>query len=323
MLQRCFVTGAAGFIGSALVDRLLLDGAEVVGFDDFSTGQPAFLESARGQPGFTLVEGNARDTEAVAAALAGCDTVFHLAANADVRFGLQHPRTDLEQNTLATSSVLEAMRSRRVSRIVFTSTASVYGEAAQVPTPEDAAFPVQTSLYGASKMAAEGLLSAYAAGYGFQAWILRLCSALGERYSHGHVFDFYARLKADPLSIEVLGDGRQRKSYVYVDDCVEALLAAVRHAPGTPTILNVGGGGPCTVDDSLGWICDELGLSPQRRYTGGPRGWVGDSPLIWLDTRRLQALGWRPRTDTEESVRRTVRYLQRNEWLLERRRPCA
>lgn len=323
MLQRCFVTGAAGFIGSALVDRLLREGAAVVGYDDFSTGQEAFLEDARRRPGFRLVEGDARDTEAVAAALEGCDTVFHLAANADVRFGLRHPRTDLEQNTLATSSVLEAMRARRVRRIVFTSTASVYGDASQVPTPEDAAFPVQTSLYGASKLAAEALLTAYAEGYGFQAWILRLCSALGERYSHGHVFDFYARLKADPLSIEVLGDGRQRKSYVHVGDVVEALLAAVRAAPGRPTILNVGGDDSCTVDDSLGWICDELRVTPQRRYTGGTRGWAGDSPLVWLDTSRLRALGWRPRVGTEESVRRTVRYLRANEWLFERRRPCA
>ena len=250
MLQRCFVTGAAGFIGSSLVDRLLRDGAAVVGYDDFSTGQEAFLDDARRQPGFRLVEGDTRDTQAVAGALEGCDTVFHLAANADVRFGLRHPRTDLEQNTLATSSVLEAMRARRVGRIVFTSTASVYGDAVQVPTPEDAAFPVQTSLYGASKLAAEALLTAYAEGYGFQAWILRLCSALGERYSHGHVFDFCARLKADPLSIEVLGDGRQRKSYVHVGDAVEALLAAVRNAPGTPSILNVGGEDSCTVDES-------------------------------------------------------------------------
>ena len=323
MLQRCLVTGAAGFIGSTLVDRLLEEGVSVVGFDDFSTGQPAFLEAARRDPRFRLVEGDARDTAAVAAALDGCDTVFHLAAHADVRSGLQDPRADLEQNTLATSSVLEAMRARGVSRIAFTSTASVYGEAAQVPTPEDAPFPVQTSLYGASKLAAEALLCAYAEGFSFQAWILRLCSALGERYSHGHVFDFYRRLKADPARIEVMGDGRQRKSYVHVQDCVEALLTAVRQAPGRPTILNVGGEGTCTVDESLGWICEELGLTPQRFYAGGARGWVGDSPLIWLDTGRLQALGWRPRVDVRESVRRTVRYLRANEWLLERRRPCA
>lgn len=323
MLQRCFVTGAAGFIGSTLVDRLLGDGAAVVGYDDFSTGQQGFLQEALGHPGFWLVRGDVRDTGALAGALAGCDTVFHLAANADVRFGLQHPRTDLEQNTVATSSVLEAMRAQGVSRIVFASTASVYGDTAEVPTPEDARFPVQTSLYGASKLAAEGLLSAYAEGYGFQAWILRLCSALGERYSHGHVFDFYRRLKADPTVIEVLGDGRQRKSYVYVQDCVEAMLAAVAHAPGRPTILNVGGAGYCTVDESLSWICAELGVHPERRYSGGDRGWVGDSPFIWLDTRRLESLGWRPRVDLRESVRRTVRYLQANEWILERRRPCA
>jgi UDP-glucose 4-epimerase len=265
------------------------------------------------------VEGDARDTPAVAAAMEGCGTVFHLAAHADVRSGLEQPRADLEHNTVATLSVLEAMRGARVPRIVFTSTASVYGEAPPVPTPEEPPFPVQTSLYGASKLASEGLISAYVEGHGMRAWILRLVSTLGERYGHGHVFDFYRKLRARASEVEVLGDGQQRKSYVYVQDCVEAMLAAVRGAAGPLTILNVGGPGTCTVDESLGWICEHLGVHPRRKYTGGARGWVGDSPLIWLDCSRLQALGWRPTVDIREGVRRTVRWLQANEWLLEAR----
>lgn len=319
--MRCLVTGAAGFIGSALADRLLSDGHEVVGLDDFSTGQPEFLEAARRNPAFSLVRGDVLDTAAVAQALGGCDTVFHLAANADVRFGLRHPRRDLERNALATSSVLEAMRAAGVSRIAFTSTGSVYGDAA-VPTPEDAPFPVQTSLYGASKLAAEGLVSAYCTGYGFRGWIFRLTSVLGERYSHGHVFDFYRKLRSGAEEIEVLGDGRQRKSYVYVDDCVAAMALAVERAAGPLTILNVGGARYCTVDESLGWICEALGRRPRARYTGGDRGWAGDSPFVWLDTARLEALGWRPLVDIREAVLRTVRYLRANEWLLERR-PCG
>ena len=209
------------------------------------------------------------------------------------------------------------MRAAGVSRIAFTSSGSVYGDAA-VPTPEDAPFPVQTSLYGASKLACEGLISAYAEGYSFQGWIFRLVSALGERYSHGHVFDFYKKLRARPDAIEILGDGRQRKAYVYVRDAVEAIVLAVARARDRLTILNVGGEG-CTVDESLGWICELLGLDPRRAYAGGSRGWVGDNPHVALDTRRLSALGWKPTTSAREGVRRTVGYLQANEWLLQRR----
>jgi UDP-glucose 4-epimerase len=315
--MRCLVTGAAGFIGSTLTDRLLADGHDVVGFDDFSTGQPEFLAGAGQNPRFRLIRGDALDAAALRPAVAGCDTVFHLAAHADVRSGLDDPRRDLERNLLATSNVLEAMRAEGVARIAFTSSGSVYGDAA-VPTPEDAPFPVQTSLYGASKLACEGLIAAYAEGYGFQGWILRLTSALGERYSHGHVFDFYKKLRARKDAIDVLGDGRQRKAYVYVGDCVDAIVLAVARARDRVTILNVGGE-TCTVDESLGWICEALGVDPRRSYSGGRRGWVGDNPHVELDTRRLQALGWRPTTPAREGVRRTVRYLQASEWLLQRR----
>ncbi|HET8646404.1 MAG TPA: NAD-dependent epimerase/dehydratase family protein [Vicinamibacteria bacterium] len=317
--MRCLVTGAAGFIGSALTDRLLDAGHEVVALDDFSAGQPEFLAAAAARPAFRLLRASALDGEAVRRAAEGCGLVYHLAANADVRGGLLHPRRDLEQNVLATSSVLEAMRAAGAARIVLASSGAVYGEAAQVPTREDAPFPVQTSLYGASKLAAEGLLTAYAEGYGFEAWIFRLVSVLGERYSHGHVFDFYRRLRGGETQVEVLGDGRQRKSYVYVQDCVSALLLALEPSPARVTILNVGGPGTCTVEESLGWIGEALGVQPRPRPTGGDRGWPGDSPCVWLDTARLEARGWRPTVDIRESVRRTVRYLQANEWLLERR----
>jgi len=315
---RVFVTGCAGFIGSHLVERLLADGHEVAGFDDLSTGRQRFLAGALDRPGFTLTVGELRDTDAVARALDGCDMVFHLAANADVRHGLADPRRDLERNTLATFALLEVMRTRGVRRIAFTSSGAVYGDAPAVPTPEDAPFPVQSSLYGASKLAAEALLGAYCAGYGFQAWALRLVSVLGERYSHGHVFDFVQKLRADAAEIEVLGNGRQRKSYLYVGDCVEALVTAARGDGAGLTVLNVGTDDDCTVDESLGWICEALGARPQRRYRGGDRGWPGDSPHVRLDSTRLRALGWKPRVGIRDAVGRTVEYLRANPWLLER-----
>ncbi len=226
-MRRVCVTGGAGFIGSNLVDRLSADGVEVVVLDNFRTGRREFVADALRRPQVRLVEGDVLDAAALADALEGCDWVFHLQANADVREGFEHPRCDLEQNTLATAGVLEAMRARDVRRIAFTSTGSIYGEPEVFPTPEDASFPIQTSLYGASKAAGEGLIAAYAAGYGFTGVICRLVSILGERYTHGHLFDFYRALRRDPNRLRVLGDGRQEKSYLYVQDCLDALLCAV------------------------------------------------------------------------------------------------
>src|SRR5262245_6660143 len=192
--MRAFVTGGAGFIGSSLVDRLLADGHQVVAYDNFSTGQREFLSLAVANPRFTLIEADLLDTRTLSASLRDVEVVFHLAASADVRFGTEHPRKDLEQNTIATFNVLEAMRANGVKRIAFSSTGSVYGEAAVIPTPETCPFPIQTSLYGASKAAGEGMIAAYCEGFGFQAWIFRFVSILGERYTHGHVFDFYKKL---------------------------------------------------------------------------------------------------------------------------------
>lgn len=317
--MKAFVTGAAGFIGSNLVDRLLAAGHEVTGFDNFSTGLGQFLECASRSARFRLVEGDLLDGEAVTRAMAGADIVFHLAANADVRFGPDHPRKDLEQNTIATSNVLEAMRASRVGRIAFSSTGSVYGEPEIFPTPETAPFPVQTSLYAASKLAAEGLIAAYAAAYGFKTWIFRFVSILGERYTHGHVLDFYRQLQAHPDRLEVLGNGRQRKSYLYVQDCINAILLAVEQCTAPVTILNLGTDEYCEVNDSIGWIAGHLGVSPQLSYKGGARGWVGDSPFIFLDCTRVRALGWKPELTIREGIIRTLEFLQRNQWVLEAR----
>jgi UDP-glucose 4-epimerase len=238
-----------------------------------------------------------------------------LAANADVRFGTDHPSRDLEQNTIATFHVLEAMRAHGVRKIAFSSTGSVYGEAAVIPTPENAPFPIQTSLYGASKAAGEGMIAAYCEGFGYQAWIFRFVSILGERYTHGHVFDFYRKLKDDPSRLPVLGNGKQRKSYLYIQDCIDAMFTAVAKADAKVNILNLGVDGYCQVNDSIGWICAELGLQPELQYSGGERGWIGDNPFIFLDTHKIRSLGWTPRFGIREGVVQTVRYLRENEWV--------
>ncbi len=313
------VTGCAGFIGSSLVDKLLGEGCRVTGIDNFSTGQRKFLVRAMQNPYFRLVERDLLDLPTITKAFDGGEIVFHLAANADLRFGTEHPRKDLEQNTIVTYNVLEAMRANGVKRIAFSSTGSVYGEAKIIPTPEDGPFPVQTSLYGASKLAGEGLIAAYCEGFGFQSWIFRFVSILGERYTHGHVFDFYKQLKTDGTRLRVLGNGKQRKSYLYIHDCLDAILIAVDKATDKVNIFNLGVDGYCEVNDSIGWICQTLGVNPQLEYSGGDRGWIGDNPFIFLDTIRIRSLGWEPKHSIREGVVKTVEFLKCNEWVMKAR----
>lgn len=318
--MKYFITGGAGFIGSNMADRLLKEPEnEVVVYDNFSTGRREFLEEAQKNPRFQLIEGDNLDEKRLTEAMAGCDFVFHFAANADVRMGLEHPRKDLEQNTIATFNVLEAMRANGIKRIGFSSTGSVYGEATVIPTPEDAPFPIQTSLYGASKLACEGLLASYAEGFDYQVYIFRFVSILGERYTHGHVFDFCRKLKEDPTKLYVLGNGKQRKSYLYVKDCMEAILTVIAKADEKVNIYNLGTDEYCEVNDSIGWISKKLNVSPTLSYAGGERGWIGDNPFIYLDTKKVRSLGWEPKATIEEGVVKTVEYLMANQWVFEAR----
>ncbi len=307
--MQVLVTGAAGFIGSNMVDRLLAAGHTVVGFDNFSTGQPRFLADAHAHDQFHFHQADLLDRPSLAQAMEGVELVMHFAANADVRFGTEHPRKDLDQNTIATWNVLEAMREVGCKRIVFSSTGSVYGEPEIFPTPETCPFPVQTSLYGASKLAAEGLIQAYCEGFNLQGYIFRFVSILGERYTHGHVFDFHKQLAKHPDHLHVLGDGHQKKSYLYVQDCMDAIFLALEKAGGKVNIFNLGTDEYCEVNQSIGWICDYLGVNPKLTYSGGERGWVGDSPFILLDCSRIRALGWRPRLTIKQAVQATIKFV--------------
>lgn len=315
-MQRALITGGAGFIGSTLADRLLDQGIDVAIIDDFRTGRRSFIAGAV-ERGAELFEGDVLNDDLLRRAVDGCDTVFHLQANADVRHGLDHPQRDLEQNTIATSNVLEAMRAAGAQRVCFSSTGSVYGEPEVFPTPETAPFPVQTSLYAASKLAGEGLIGAYSHGYGFTGLIFRFVSLLGERYTHGHVIDFWRALREDPTRLRVLGDGRQTKSYLYVQDCVSAMLAACEHhgEDGGAHVYNLGSEETITVDDSIATITATLGVEPEVEHMGGVRGWAGDSPLIHLDTSRIRSLGWEPTLSIREAIARTLSWLPTEEGL--------
>jgi UDP-glucose 4-epimerase len=317
--MKALITGVAGFIGSNLADRLLTEGYDVIGVDNLSTGNPKFLESAKTSPKFQFVERDLLTGAPLNDVMRGVDIVFHFAANADVRFGLEAPTRDLEQNILVTSRVLESMRALGVKRIGFSSSGSVYGEASQIPTPETCAFPIQTSLYGASKTAAEGYISSYAEGFGMKGYIFRFVSILGERYTHGHVYDFIKSLKQDPTRLKVLGNGKQRKSYLYVQDCMSAILAAVNHPSDNPVeVYNLGTDEYCDVNGSIAAICEVMGVKPELSYSGGDKGWIGDNPFIFLDCTKIKSTGWRATKTIKESVQLTAKYLLENPWVYNR-----
>jgi UDP-glucose 4-epimerase len=308
--EKVLITGGAGFIGSNLADWLLNQGKTVAIFDNFSTGKSEFVSS-----GIQIFKGSlTRDSDVLERALSGVSTVYHLAANADVRDGWLHPRLDLQQNVEATCNILEASVKAGVSEFVFSSTGSVYGESETLPTPEDAPFPVQTSLYGASKASAEAFVQAYATAGKLKATVFRFVSVLGARYTHGHVIDFVRQLEKNPNQLVVLGDGTQRKSYMRVDDCVRA-VASLR-GQGSFTTFNLGVNDYCSVKQSIGWITDELGIQPEVIYGQGNKGWVGDNPFIWLDVSKAVRHGWKANSSIEDSVRATVRWLKQNPEIL-------
>jgi UDP-glucose 4-epimerase len=315
--KKALVTGCAGFIGSNLTDSLLASGMKVVGVDNLSTGKIEFLDNALRDPNFRFHNYDLTIEKVLVPLLKDVDIVYHLAANADVRFGADQPRKDLEQNTIVTHNVLEAMRISDVNRVAFSSTGSIYGETLISPTPENAPFPIQTSLYGASKLACEGLIQAYCETFRMQAWIFRFVSILGPRYSHGHVFDFCKQLIQDPSYLNVLGDGHQRKSYLHVSDCISAMEVAIKSSDDRVNVFNLGVDGTCEVRDSVNWIVAKLGLDPIVHFGAETRGWIGDNPLIHLATDKIESLGWKSKYSIKEGIESTVAYLIQNEWLFD------
>jgi UDP-glucose 4-epimerase len=319
-INRAFVTGGAGFIGSHIVDRLAQVAANVTIYDNFSTGQEQFISHHAGNPKVKVVRADVLDIERIKREMASCDFVFHMQANADVRGGIQLTRVDLEQNTIATWNVLEAMRINEIRHIVFASSATVYGEPGVFPTPESYA-SLQTSLYGASKLAGEAMVQAYSEYFGITCYIFRFVSWIGERYSHGVIFDFIKKLRDNTQMLEVLGDGKQRKSYLDVIDGVNGIFYAIEHARELKNVFNLGHDDFINVLDLADILVEELGLKRVRYLTtGGERGWLGDSPFVHLDTAKLKALGWRPQVSIEQGIRNTVRYLQVHPRLLDKER---
>jgi UDP-glucose 4-epimerase len=321
--MKYLVTGAGGFIGSHLVDTLLTYGHDVVGVDNFVTGQSRFLTNAMNHPNFKLIKidiANGLEGLLIDALNDNIDMVFHFAANADIRFGPANPRKDLEQNTLATFNVLEAMRINGVQRIAFASTAAMYGEPKVFPTPENVELPTQTSLYGASKLACEAMIQAYCETYNFTSWIFRFVSVLGERYTHGHIYNFYQQLLTDEDNLFVFGDGHQLKSSVYIGDVIDGILTATSQSFEKVNTFNIGTDQAIELNKSIEVICDFMGVNPHIEYAGGVRGWIGDNPHTHLDISKLRALGWEPKYTIEEATEKTCEWLSKNKWVFEARK---
>ena len=308
--MRAFITGGAGFIGSNMADLLLKDGWDVIVYDNFCTGQKMFVEHNLKNPHYQLIQANVLNKEKLISSMKGCDVVFHFQANADVRGGMTNTLIDVEQNIIATHNVLEGLRINNIKKIAFSSSATVYGEPTIFPTPEQVPL-LQTSIYGASKTSAESLIQAYCEYYDIKSCIFRFVSFIGQRYTHGVIFDFMKKLKQNPGELEILGDGKQKKSYLNVKDGVNAIKCAIEKSNKKVNIFNLGNKEYMNVVDLATIICNTLQLKNIKyTFTGGERGWVGDSPFVHLDITNISNLGWTPNFSIEESIVETVKYLQ-------------
>lgn len=310
-----FVTGGAGFIGSNLCERLLLSGKDkVIVYDNLSSGNREFIEQHKDNPNFNLVVGDLLDVGKLKSAISGVDVVWHIAANPDVKIGADDTRVHLDQNVMATYNVLEAMRLNGVGSIVFTSTSTVYGEALNVPTREDYGPCMPISLYGASKLACEALICSYCYMFGIKGMLYRFANCVGKRSTHGVIYDFVNKLLRNPSELEILGDGRQCKSYFLVDDCIDAMVHTSGLQKERVEIYNIGSVDMINVTDLAEIVVSEMGLKDVRfRYTGGVdggRGWKGDVKLMQLSVEKLIASGYVPKYNSREAVRETVRSLK-------------
>ncbi|MDP2899266.1 MAG: NAD-dependent epimerase/dehydratase family protein [bacterium] len=306
--MRYFITGGAGFVGVNLVEKLLLEGNEVVVYDNLSSGKKEPLDAFVRNPRFHFVAGDVLDAARLAESMRGADVLFHLAANSDIRFAENSPEVELNQGIIATYNVLQAMKKSGATKIVFTSSSTVYGDAGGQPLSEDFGPLVPISFYGSSKLAAEGLICAFCHMYKTQGWIFRLANIVGKGLTHGVIFDFVRKLRNNPRQLEILGDGKQTKPYLHVSDCVDGMLFGLRNSDDTIGIFNLSPQDAVSVDRIAQIVAEEMGLKNVTfGYTGGRGGWKGDVPRVRMKADRLKALGWKPSVTSEEAVRRAAR----------------
>ncbi|HHF59053.1 MAG TPA: NAD-dependent epimerase/dehydratase family protein [Thermoplasmatales archaeon] len=307
--MKAFVTGGAGFIGSHLVDRLARDGNEVTVYDNFSSGRREFIEHHLNKPYFRLVKADLLDEDVLNAEIKGHDVVFHLAAIPDVRLGEKKP--DISKiDILSTYNLLDAMRKNDVEMVVFSSSSTVYGETPPVPLSENYGPLLPISVYGAAKLACEGLISSFCHTFDMKGWIFRFANVVGSRCTHGVIYDFIRKLRKNPRELEILGDGKQRKSYLYIEDCVNGMLFGFEKSREQINLFNLGTDGTTEVNEIAKMVIDEMGLKDvELKYTGGKRGWKGDVPRFQFDISKIKSLGWKPKYDSSDAVRKAIKDL--------------
>jgi UDP-glucose 4-epimerase len=310
--MKAIVTGGAGFIGSNLVDRLLDDGYSVTAIDNFYQGTSENIKHLKNNPKFKFYKTDIREAEELKKIFAEHDVVFHLAAQANIRQSAIDHKSDLDNNLIGTINILEAMLANKINDLVFASTSAIYGEAAIRPTPEDY-MPVQTSLYGASKLACEAYAEAFCEFAPIKFWAYRFSNIIGERERRGVIWDFVQKLLKNPKELEILGDGKQSKEYLYVKDCVNGILTGYQKSHEKVNIFNLAIEENTTVDMVADAVIKEMGLkNVKRKYTGGARGWIGDNPLVHLSINKIKSLGWKPQLTSQQAIQATAQWVLKN-----------
>jgi UDP-glucose 4-epimerase len=306
--MKAFVTGGAGFIGSHLVDRLMAEGNQVTVFDNLSSGKKGFIKQHVGKGNFKLIKADLLDLDKVKETVERHDVVFHLAANPEARWGIEDTELDLKQETIATYNVLESMRVNGVKKIIFSSSGTIYGETPIIPLTEDYGPVLPISLYGAGKLASEGLISAFCGTFDMYSWIFRFANVVGKRTTHGAIFDFIQKLKKNPYELEILGDGTQCKPYLHVEDCIDGILFGFRNSHNKVNVFNLGCSTATDVTTIAKMLVKEMGLSEVKfKYTGGDRGWPGDVPQVRFNVQKMSRLGWNARYTSDEAVKKAIR----------------
>ncbi len=307
--MKYFITGGAGCIGSHMADALMERG-EVTVYDNLSSGKLSYLAHHREKSGFKFVEGDVGDLKSLTEAMAGHDTVFHFASNPDIARSVKETDLDLREGTILTYNVLEAMRINRVGKLLYSSGSGIYGDVGDFPTPEDFGPLLPISMYGASKLACEGLISAFCHMFGMTGCIYRFANVVGSRQTHGVGYDFIRKLKENPRELLMLGDGEQSKSYVHVSDVIGAMLFVEENAPGRVNLFNVATDDYITVRQIAGFTIEEMGLPDVAvRAAGGPRGWEGDVPVVRFDLTAIHQLGWKAKYNSEAALRLSIQEL--------------
>lgn len=306
--MKVFVTGGAGFIGSHLVDVLVEEDNEVTVYDNLSSGRKEFIPHRFDKPSFRFIKGDLLDLDKLKETVKYHELIFHLAANPEIRWGIENTRLDLDQETIATYNVLEAMRVNRIKKVVFSSSSVIYGETPMIPLPEDYGPLLPISLYGAAKLACEGLISAFCHTFKMQGWIFRFANVVGRRATHGVIFDFINKLRKSPNELEILGSGNQRKPYLYVKDCVEGILFGLQNSKDIVNLFNLGSNTSTNVTTIAKILVKEIGFRNVKfSYTGGDRGWPGDVPQVRFNVDRINRLGWQAKFTSDEAVKKAVR----------------